>query len=571
MIQPGCRQEDHPRISRRELLRAGGLSLFGVGLADLLRLEAQAVPAPAARKARSVVFIFQSGGPSQHETFDPKPDAPDGIRGEYGITQTRLPGVHFCEYLPRLAARADRFSIVRTMHHPADRQFRNEHNSCSYPAAHRLDRDAAGRHQRLDRPAAGPGRFEWPSIGSLIAYAAPPDPGVGPARLCRDSPHEPHELPRPRPRPARAAVRPLGRRSRAAVPRPRPGRLVPQLLQPRRPQRPRPRPGQGAEGVVGQLELPRPELPPAGPGRRRPVARVRREPRHAPGTARLAAPAGRRRAPCRGTRRLGRPTGTRPCNCCWRAGPAGRIRSTCRTRPERTRDLYGREEWGQGFLVARRLVEAGVRMVQVNLRGWDTHQNAFRDLKGKLLPSIDHCLSGFLDDLEARGLLDETLVVMCGEMGRTPRISPISRRRQERLGRGLHARPAPLGRRLPLLLRRRRHPPRPGHRPDRPAGRRAGHRGVHADRPRRDDLPPPGHRPRRRVPRHPGPALPGLPRDAHLGATMTTISPGRLCCPSTPRSAGRLSPRGTSRRPGAARSARSGRGHRGNRPASRPG
>jgi hypothetical protein len=93
---------------------------------------------------------------------------------------------------------------------------------------------------------------------------------------------------------------------------------------------------------------------------------------------------------------------------------------------DRTRDLYGREEWGQSLLVARRLVESGVRMVQVNLRGWDTHQNAFRDLKGKLLPSLDHCLSGFLDDLSDRGLLNETLIVMCGEMGRTPRISPIS-------------------------------------------------------------------------------------------------------------------------------------------------
>src|SRR3954469_24945533 len=87
---------------------------------------------------------------------------------------------------------------------------------------------------------------------------------------------------------------------------------------------------------------------------------------------------------------------------------------------------HGRGAWGQGFLVARRLVEAGVRMVQVNLRGWDTHQNAFRDLKGYLLPSIDRCLSGFLDDLADRGLLDETLILMCGEMGRTPRISPIS-------------------------------------------------------------------------------------------------------------------------------------------------
>ena len=84
--------------------------------------------------------------------------------------------------------------------------------------------------------------------------------------------------------------------------------------------------------------------------------------------------------------------------------------------------------------MARRLVEAGVRMVQINLRGWDTHQNAFRDLKGKLLPSIDHCLSGFLDDLAERGLLDSTLVVMCGEMGRTPKIN-MSKGRLARCGK----------------------------------------------------------------------------------------------------------------------------------------
>src|SRR5262249_29178572 len=94
---------------------------------------------------------------------------------------------------------------------------------------------------------------------------------------------------------------------------------------------------------------------------------------------------------------------------------------------DRVRDLYGREEWGQGFLVARRLVEAGAGMVLVNLRGWDTHQDAFRGFKGKLLPSLDRCLSGVLEDLSARGLLDESLVGRCGGRGRTPRIAPIAR------------------------------------------------------------------------------------------------------------------------------------------------
>src|SRR4051794_14815607 len=102
----GCRPEDHPLIGRRELLQIGALSLFGTHLGDLLRLEAEAAPSEAprpARKAKAVIFIFQAGGPSQHETFDPKPGAPEGIRGEYGVTQTKLAGVQFCEHLPRLA------------------------------------------------------------------------------------------------------------------------------------------------------------------------------------------------------------------------------------------------------------------------------------------------------------------------------------------------------------------------------------------------------------------------------------------------------------------------------------
>src|SRR5438552_5502153 len=178
MHRIGCQPEDHPAIGRRELLQVGALGLMGTGLAELLRLEAQAMPSPRSKRARAVVFIFQSGGPSQHETFDPKPEAPEGIRGDYGTTPTRLPGVRFCEYLPRLAARADHFAVVRTMHHPADRQFRNEHNSCTYLLhTGRAAMPAGDTNASIVLPRAG--RFEWPSLGSLLAYALPPRPGVG--------------------------------------------------------------------------------------------------------------------------------------------------------------------------------------------------------------------------------------------------------------------------------------------------------------------------------------------------------------------------------------------------------
>src|SRR5476651_1644576 len=116
------RRSDHPDLGRRRLLQVGGMALLGTSLADLLRLEAQAVPMPLTQRARakSVVFIFQSGGPSQHETFDPKPNAPDGIRGEYQPIATSVPGIRICEHLPMLAQQAGRFSILRSVWHGSD-------------------------------------------------------------------------------------------------------------------------------------------------------------------------------------------------------------------------------------------------------------------------------------------------------------------------------------------------------------------------------------------------------------------------------------------------------------------
>jgi hypothetical protein len=421
----GCQRDDHPHIGRRELLQAGGIGLLGVGLADLLRLEAEAAPVPRQARARSVVFVFQSGGPSQHETFDPKPDAPDGIRGEYGTTQTRLPGIRFCDYLPRLADRADRFAIVRTMHHIAERQFRNEHNSCTY-LLHTGTTELPAGDSNASIVNPRPGRFEWPSLGSLLAHVRPTSPGVAlPAVI---------ELPRV------SLMRYPGRGPGILGPRftrwgvdvappcraPDPAGSCPNCFSHDDPNDPARAAGKGPKAWWDNSSCRHPDfhLPNLGDNNGISLPQLHERVNLLQRLEDLR----------RGVDQAQRAGALDS----WDAHRQQALQMLLTSRPgkhnpfdltqepDRIRDLYGREEWGQGFLLARRLVEAGMRMVQVNLRGWDTHQNAFRDLKGKLLPSIDRCLSGFLDDLQQRGLLDETLVVMCGEMGRTPRISPIS-------------------------------------------------------------------------------------------------------------------------------------------------
>ncbi len=425
MHQPGCRPEDHHPLGRRELLRAGALSLFGAGLADLLRLEAQASPAPRPPRARSVIFIFQSGGPSQHETLDPKPEAPEGIRGEYGTTQTRLPGVRFCEYLPRLARRADRFAVVRTLHHTAGREFRNEHNSCAY-LLHTGTTELPPGDTNASIAGPRPGRFEWPSLGSLLAYALPPGPEVALPAVVELPRVSQMRYPGRGPGPLGARYARWGVDLAPPCRAPDPAGSCPNCFSHDDPNDPARAPGRGARAWWDNSSCRDPafRLPDLG-------GPLCVSPAHLRDRARLLERVDTLRRGLDGADRAGR-LGS------WdahrhqaqrllltsRAGPANAFDLT--REPPGVRDLYGREEWGQAFLVARRLVEAGVRMVQVNLRGWDTHQNAFRDLKGKLLPSLDRCLSGLLDDLGQRGLLDETLVVMCGEMGRTPRISPIT-------------------------------------------------------------------------------------------------------------------------------------------------
>jgi len=311
------------------------------------------------------------------------------------------------------------------MHHIAGRQFRNEHNSCQYLLHSGTTALPPGdSNATISKPRSG--RFEWPSLASLIAYAAPPEKNVGLPSVI--------EIPRTKLMryPGRGPGRLGPRYARWGVdlaPKcnsPDAGGSCPNCYSHDDPNDPARAAGPGPKAWWDNsscrdpaFHLPRIESDgglsiPRLQNRRALLTgleSLRRHSETAAGEARLAAWDAWRQQALRLllTARSGQDN------------PFDLTRET-----DSIRDQYGREEWGQGFLVARRLVEAGVRMVQINLRGWDTHQNAFRDLKGKLLPSIDHCLSGFLDDLEDRGLLDDTLVVMCGEMGRTPKISPIS-------------------------------------------------------------------------------------------------------------------------------------------------
>jgi hypothetical protein len=287
----------------------------------------------------------------------------------------------------------------------------------------RTELPAGDTNASIARPR--PGRFEWPSIGSLIAYAVPATERTGlPAVIELPRANQMHYPGREAgilgPSYARWSVD-LAPPCRA----PDPGGSCPNCYSHDDPNEPARKPGKGPKAWWDNSSCRNPEfhLPDLGgldvslpalatrTGLLHRLDRFRRELDRAERAGRLDSWDVYRRQALR-LLLASRPGKNNPFD--------------LRQEPERIRNLYGREEWGQGFLVARRLVQAGVRMVQVNLRGWDTHQNAFRDLKGKLLPSNDRCLSGFLDDLEQQGLLDETLVVMCGEMGRTPRISPIS-------------------------------------------------------------------------------------------------------------------------------------------------
>jgi hypothetical protein len=385
----------HPRFTRRTLIQAGAVGLLGLGTCHLNPLRALA--GTSSKRARTVIYIFLSGGLSQIDSFDPKPDAPPEIRGEFGTIATRTPGVRICEHLPLLAQRSNKWALVRSLTHPT-----NAHSD-----GHLFMLTGRSQLPPGFNPSA-PKPTDWPSIASLVGAVTQPRNNLPPAavlpeRLVHNSgrviPGQFAGVMGSHRDPWFIEASPFEPRAYGAYPthefdhQERPYQvkrrtfLVPNLSLP--------------EGVLQDRLDARLSLLQHVDRQRQALERTavaeRFDHNHQAAVSLLTSP---------------------------------RVRAALdvhRSDPKLL-DRYGDNCFGWSLLMARRLVEAGVNLVQVNLGNnetWDTHGNAFPHLKDKLFPPTDRALSALLDDLDESGLLESTLIVMAGEFGRTPKVSGL--------------------------------------------------------------------------------------------------------------------------------------------------
>jgi uncharacterized protein (DUF1501 family) len=360
----GRRRRHCDGVTRRDMLRAGMLSALGLSLADLLRIEAaQAAKTGVPSRDTSCILIFLEGGASHMETFDMKPDAPAEQRGEFKPIKTNVPGIEICEHLPKLAQVTDRYAILRSVKHANADHGGGAHYMCTgiHPAA--------GFQEVLTRP-----NNQHPFFGAVLAH----EKGIS------------GELP--------------------------PFISLPKLL------------AYGGPAFLGPAYMPFViESDPSSPS-----FNVR-DLRPAPGVedGRLADRRRLRAALNRSAREelaKQNPRVAAVDTFYERAydlvtSEAARRAFDISREPAQVRDAYGRTSFGQSALMGRRLVEAGCRFVSIEHPGWDNHTTIFPTLKDDLLPQVDAGMSALLRDLDDRGLLESTLVVMFGEFGRTPVIN----------------------------------------------------------------------------------------------------------------------------------------------------
>jgi uncharacterized protein (DUF1501 family) len=370
-------------LTRRDVLHAGGLGLLGLSLPELLRVRAQAAgTAGRGSRAKSCIVLFLMGGPPQHSTWDPKPDAPEQIRGQFKPIPTTVPGMQVGELLPRMARLADKLCLLRAVSTDD-----NAHSSSGYFMM------TGYPHQPTNFENANPGPpNNWPTLGAYV-------------QRLRRAPGT--TLP--------AAVR-LPHRIFNTDGSVWPGQDAGLLGHSADPWLLRCEPG-AAKYSIPEFSLAADVPPDRLQGRHDLLARVNQRFEAA---ERSGAP-GDYDAQTQQAFDLLR-------------SARSRNAFDLHREPERVRERYGGSPFGQSVLLARRLVDAGVSLVQVNwFRGpnepsdnpcWDSHTNEAERLKKVLLPPTDQAFSALLEDLSARGMLDETLVVCMAEFGRTPKFNP---------------------------------------------------------------------------------------------------------------------------------------------------
>ena len=361
-------------MNRRAFLQAGVLSPLGLGLGDALRLRS-AAQASTGRvgAAKACIFLYMTGGPAQHETFDPKPDAPDNIRGAYRPIATSVPGTQICELLPRLAQQAHRYSILRSVFHGSDTHGVGVHyNMTGLPHAPRSNGEP-----QLDRR-------DPPCVGAVVRQLRGDRNGL-PAAV---------QLPRQIGDQNNAMWG--GQHAGFLGPRFDPLFLFDETWRPGDPM-----PGFGAPtGVDAERQANRAALLREMQSLRPIAAAAERDYERFQQLAFDVLRSGQ----------------------AWRA-------FSLEDEPRQLLDRYGDNRFGRSCLIARRLIEAGVGFVTVpwvfkqSEQNFDTHSKNFEKMKNLLLPPVDQAFSALLEDLAQRGMLGETLVAWTGEFGRTPRIN----------------------------------------------------------------------------------------------------------------------------------------------------
>lgn len=365
---------DRKQLNRRGVLQIGSSALAGVGLGQVLgaRVRAAESVAPASGvKPKSVLIVFLTGAASHHDTFDLKPEAPAEIRGEFQPIATPIPGYYVGEHLPLLAARADKYAIVRSLSHSDNNHLMSTHHVLTgtvQPGAF------------FDKVAS---RDDWPCYSSGCAYVRPRTDGLPtginlPTFLMEGPltwPGQHAGFLGPKYDPWQIKGDPNAKDFRVE-----------------------------ALTLAQGLDLQRLDL------RKDLLESLNRQQQH------LGEAAAVRRLSLDQQLAFNMLTSSK-------LAEAFQIQKES----DAVRDRYGRHAFGQSLLLARRLIQAGVPVVQANMghvQNWDNHGDIFPTLKNRLLPPLDQGVAALLDDMAASGLLDETLVMMLGEFGRTPKINP---------------------------------------------------------------------------------------------------------------------------------------------------